>query len=93
MSVAVVEEQTKMQSSTTMTVVLAGKDREELTSLDTRNNVITIARERGFPARGLSNVPEPYPVDKAGKTDDELVLGKRPFVGYRVDYVVSSGIP
>jgi hypothetical protein len=35
----------------------------------------------------------PYPVDADGKTDDELLLGRRgPIAGYRRDFIVLASL-
>jgi hypothetical protein len=98
MSVKVVKDKCE-QSPTEMRIVVESTNREEAISLQTRNDVIKYAQQCGFPARGLAGVPTPYPVDAAGKTDEdgdveqaELALGKRAIAGYRADFKLHAGI-
>ena len=66
---------------------------EELLAASTSNMVLQKAAEAGLNRPGVSNASGPYPVDGDGKTDDELLLGKRgPVVGYRRDFVVLASI-
>ena len=73
--------------------VVEGTDIENLMAASTSNLVLQKAAEQGLNRPGVSNASGPYPVDDAGKTDDELMMGKRgPVVGYRRDFVVLAGI-
>ena len=65
---------------------------EELLSASTANMVLQKAAEKGLNRPGVSNASGPYPVDVDGKTDDDLLAGKRPVVGYRRDFVVLASI-
>jgi hypothetical protein len=59
----------------------------------TANVVLKKAAENGMNRPGVSNASGPYPVDADGKTDDELLMGKRgPVAGYRRDFVVMAGL-
>lgn len=59
----------------------------------TSNLVLQKAASLGLNRPGVSNAGGPYPVDAEGKTDDELLLGKRgPVVGYRRDFVILAGL-
>lgn len=65
----------------------------ELLAAATSNIVLQKAAEAGLNRPGVSNASGPYPVDADGKTDDDLLLGKRgPVVGYRRDFVVLASI-
>jgi len=78
---------------TSITIVAEGSGPEELTSADTRQRVITFARANGLPsASGLGGIPSPYPVDEAGKCDEDLILGKRPFAKFQAEYTVNASI-
>lgn len=90
MSFRVVEENSQSKSTTQMVVVLEGNNPEELRSANARNEVLSYARLNGFPARGLSGIPHPYPVDENGETTDEVVTGKKPISAWRADYPVMS---
>lgn len=73
--------------------VVAGNDIEELLDASTSNLVVKKAAELGFNRPGVSNAGGPYPVDSDGKTDDDLLLGKRgPVAGYRREFVVLASI-
>jgi hypothetical protein len=94
-AVSIVDEKTIANGPTQMTVVVETKPPSTpdiLTTPETRNFVLTAARARGFPAKGLGGIPSPYPIDDKGETDDDLVLGRRPLVAWRADYQVSAGI-
>lgn len=70
-----------------------GDNIEELLSAATAGMVLQKAASMGLNRPGVSNAGGPYPVDADGKTDDELMLGKRgPVVGYRRDFVVLAGL-
>lgn len=74
-------------------IVVAGKSIEELMAASTSNIVLQKAAEAGLNRPGVSNASGPYPVDADGKTDDELLLGKRgPVAGYRRDFIVLASI-
>lgn len=66
---------------------------EELLDSATANLVVKKAAEIGFNRPGVSNAGGPYPVDAEGKTDDELLMGKRgPVASYRRDFIVLASI-
>jgi hypothetical protein len=71
---------------------VASNSIEELLSATAANVVLQKAAEAGLNRPGVSNVSGPYPVDKEGKTDDDLLAGKRPVAGYRRDFVVLASI-
>ena len=73
--------------------VVEGNNIEELLAAATSNIVLKKAAEAGLNRPGVSNASGPYPVDENGKTDDELMMGKRgPVTGYRRDFVVLASI-
>lgn len=73
--------------------VVSGAGIEELMAASTANTVLQKAAELGLHRPGVSNSSGPYPVDANGKTDDDLLLGKRgPVAGYRRDFVVLASI-
>jgi hypothetical protein len=73
--------------------VVQGKGIEELLDASTSNLVVKKAAELGFNRPGVSNAGGPYPVDADGKTDDELLMGKRgPIAGYRRDFTVLASL-
>lgn len=73
--------------------VVSGADIPELMAASTANIVLQKAAELGLHRPGVSNASGPYPVDADGKTDDDLLLGRRgPVVGYRRDFVVLASI-
>lgn len=74
-------------------IVVAGNSIEELMAATTSSMVLQKAAEHGLNRPGVSNASGPYPVDSQGKTDDELMLGKRgPVTGYRRDFVVLASL-
>lgn len=73
--------------------VVEGNDIEELLNASTTNLVVKKAAELGLNRPGVSNAGGPYPVDAEGKTDDDLLLGKRgPVSGYRREFVVLASL-
>lgn len=80
-------------SNTRGEFVAEGRSIEELLSPDTANLVLKEAASKGLHRPGVSNAGGPYPVDAEGKTDDELLMGKRgPVAGYRRDFTVLASI-
>lgn len=66
---------------------------EELMDSAASNLVVQKAAALGLNRPGISNAGGPYPVDGDGKTDDDLLLGRRgPIAGYRRDFVVLASI-
>lgn len=73
--------------------VVAGNNIEELLDASTSQLVVKKAAELGLNRPGVSNMGGPYPVDAEGKTDDDLLLGRRgPVAGYRRDFIVLASI-
>lgn len=73
--------------------VVSGSGIEELMAASTANVVLQKAAELGLHRPGVSNSSGPYPVDSDGKTDDDLLLGKRgPVSGYRRDFVILASL-
>ncbi len=74
-------------------IVVSADGIEELLSAATANMVLQKAAEAGLHRPGVSNASGPYPVDGDGKTDDELLMGKRgPVAGYRRDFVILASL-
>jgi len=74
-------------------LVLSGQSVAELMDASTANLALQKAAELGLHRPGVSSASGPYPVDADGKTDDELLLGKRgPITGYRRDFVILASI-
>lgn len=70
-----------------------GTNIEELLASSTADMAVKKAAEHGLNRPGVSSSSGPYPVDADGKTDDDLLLGKRgPVVGYRRDFVILASI-
>jgi hypothetical protein len=73
--------------------VVSSNGIEELLSAATANVVLQKAAEAGLNRPGVSSASGPYPVDADGKTDDELLMGKRgPVAGYRRDFVILASL-
>jgi hypothetical protein len=80
-------------TNTRAEMIVQGGNIEELMRADTASMVLQKAAELGLNRPGVSNASGPYPVDADGKTDDDLLLGRRgPVVGYRRDFVVLASI-
>ena len=69
-------------------IIVSSNSIEELLSPATANLVLQKAADAGLARPGVSNTSGPYPVDADGKTDDDLLMGKRPVAGYRRDFVI-----
>ena len=92
MSVAIVDNLSNITQGRAEFVV-SGHGIEELLAASTANMVLQKAAEAGLHRPGVSNAGGPYPVDEAGKTDDELMMGKRgPVAGYRRDFVILASL-
>jgi hypothetical protein len=73
--------------------VIKGNNIQELMDAAAASLVLQKAAEAGLNRPGVSNATGPYPVDAEGKTDDDLLLGKRgPIAGYQRDFVVLAGL-
>ena len=72
--------------------VVSGTSIEELLAANTSHAVLQKAAEAGLNRPGVSSVSGPYPVDRDGKTDDDLMAGRRPVAGYRRDFVVLASL-
>ena len=73
--------------------VVSANGIEELLASATANAVLQKAAEAGLNRPGVSSASGPYPVDAEGKTDDELMMGKRgPVTAYRRDFVILASI-
>jgi hypothetical protein len=74
-------------------IIVSADGIEELLSAATANMVLQKAAEAGLNRPGVSSASGPYPVDGEGKTDDELLMGKRgPVAGYRRDFVILASL-
>jgi hypothetical protein len=74
-------------------IVVDSDNPEDFGSIAVRNKVLIFARQNGLPdAKGLGGIPTHYPVDSEGKTDEDLILGKRKFSHHQAEYVVNAGM-
>lgn len=74
-------------------IVVSASGIEELMAASTAEIALQKAAAAGLHRPGVSSASGPYPVDADGKTDDDLLLGKRgPVVGYRRDFVILASI-
>lgn len=74
-------------------IVVSADGIEELLSAATANTVLQKAAEAGLHRPGVSSASGPYPVDADGKTDNDLLMGKRgPVAGYRRDFVILASL-
>jgi hypothetical protein len=81
-----------VQTPQNMLVIVEADTPPELTNRQARDAVLVWARRQGFPARGISGIPQTYPVDAKGETNPEVVMGKVPTAAHRADYQLSAGI-
>lgn len=92
MSVSIVDGMSKVAAQRA-DFVIKGSNIQELMDAAATNLVLQKAAEAGLNRPGVSNATGPYPVDAEGKTDDDLLLGKRgPIAGYQRDFVVLAGL-
>lgn len=92
MSVSIVDGMSKIGAQRA-DFVIKGNNIQELMDAASTNLVLQKAAEAGLNRPGVSNATGPYPVDAEGKTDDDLLLGKRgPIAGYQRDFVVLAGL-
>ena len=89
--IRVVEDQSKLDVQNAV-IVVEGDNPSELTSRQTRDEVLRWARSHGFPARGLSGMPQTYPVNAEGETNPDVVLGRVPTKAHRADFQLSAGL-
>lgn len=64
---------------------------EEVTSATAKNLALSEAGSK-ISRPGISGSPSSYPVDAAGQTSDDLMLGRGRVAGYRVDYPITGGL-
>jgi hypothetical protein len=90
--VSILDDLTRV-SATRGDFTVTSKTIEPLLDAAAASLVLKKAAELGLNRPGVSNVSGPYPVDADGKTDDELLMGKRGAVSeYRRDFVVLAGL-
>lgn len=90
--VSVIDDLTKVANGRAE-IIVEGNDIAELLDSTTANVVLQKAAALGLNRPGVSNAGGPYPVDGEGKTDDELLMGKRgPVAHYRREFVVLASI-
>lgn len=71
-------------------IVLSSTSPEELLSLTARNEAVKQATLFGLAKCGVSNSSGTYPVNADGVMSEEVVSGKEPVAGYRVEYTVMA---
>jgi len=90
--VSILNELTR-SSPSRVELTVEGDGIEALFDVSVSHLVISKAAETGLYRPGISNAGGVYPVDADGKTDDDLMLGKRGAASkYRRDFVVLAGI-
>jgi uncharacterized protein (DUF111 family) len=73
------------------TVIVQGSTMEEVMSADAKKLALQAAGSR-ISRPGISGSPSAYPVDSAGETSDDLMMGRGQVAGYRVDYPITGGL-
>jgi len=71
-------------------VIIAADTIEEANSPEARNLALQTAASHGISRPGISGNASAYPVDEDGETSQEMVLGRKPAVGFRIDYPVTG---
>jgi hypothetical protein len=91
MTLKVVEEAYRTEGRSRAIVTVEGSSRAEVDSLQARNIALDYAREKNFPAHGLSGIPAPFPVDEYGNMTEALLHGKVPIAAWRAEVIISPG--
>lgn len=91
MSVKIVEDKYTTDGKTKATVVVEAPAREALERMEAKMAAVEFARTKNFPAYGISNTPQIYPVDDSGEISDDMLHGRKPVKAYRMDVDISPG--
>lgn len=76
----------------TGTVTVEGDTQEEVMSGDAKKLAIATASKQ-IPRCGVSGNEVAYPVDAAGNTDENMILGRgNPVAAYRCDYNLTGAL-
>lgn len=97
----ILEDQTKRLSASEAVVVLEGDSYEDLTSYQTKHDVLAHAGKLGMGVCGFSKLASPYVVTADGKPveteedmlryrQDQLLYGNQKSTKFRIDYEVKS---
>lgn len=82
---------TKHETNQKRKVVIEADTIEELLATPAKELANAAGGESGLGSPGISDSLGTYPVDAEGKTDDDLLLGRRtPVAAYRQDFIVMS---
>jgi hypothetical protein len=66
---------------------------EKVLGRDAKELVLKTAAQQGLSRPGLSGGESAYPVNEAGETSDELILGRGgPAAAFRADYRVTASL-
>lgn len=75
------------------TFIVEAESPEKVLSRDAKDMVLKEAAARGLSRPGLSGGESAYPVDAAGNTSDELILGQAgAAAAFRADYRVTASL-
>lgn len=74
------------------TVTISSPDMEEVAGPAAKTLALDTAAANGISRPGISGHISPYPVDENGETSDELIKGRSPVAGYRVDFPITGGL-
>ena len=87
----IVEDKYQTDGKSKATVVVEADQRSELERMEAKTAAVEFARTKNFPAFGISNIPQIYPVDDTGEISDAMLHGKKPVKAYRMDVDISPG--
>jgi len=73
-------------------VTVQADTQDEALGTPARELVLKEAAKQGLSRPGLSGSGGAYPVDVAGETSDDLMMGKGQVAGYRCDYRVTGAL-
>lgn len=73
-------------------IVVEAETIEGVQSTESRTLALQKAGALGLTRPGLDRPSGPYPVDAEGKSDEEVVMGRRPLAAYRQDYKILAGL-
>lgn len=84
----------KDKTARSCTIIVQSMNAEVLTELATKHEIINRAAKEGISSPGISNYSAPYPVNKDGVHNEDVMFGRngQKAVAYRVDYSISGSI-
>ena len=74
------------------TITVQAATQELVLSPEGRTAALQHAVAQGLSRPGISSHGGAYPIDAEGRHDEDVMMGRRPTVGYRCDYRVTAGL-